>query len=318
MIFPAMPVNERERLKSLYMMDLLDKKDDERFDRLTRTAKTTFDVPIAVISLLDRDRQWLLSRSGVDTYETPRNLSFCAHAILEEGVFIVKDTLADPRFAENPFVVGEPWVRFYAGCPVRLPDGAIAGTICVIDTYPRPFSSAEINTLLDFAAIVEDEFLILSMAMTDLLTGMPNSRGFYRSGEKRFAWLKEHKKDLALLYFSIDNLKSINELLGNKEGDEVVKTFASNLTKCLKDQDIAARLGGGEFAVLLANTPAHNADAFLFDLQSRIDAIEHLSGKNYHINYSYGMIENGGDKYTTLRSMLEDCDKVMYSEKRRR
>lgn len=318
MIFPAMPVNENERLRSLYMMDLLDKKDDERFDRLTRMAKTTFDVPIAIISLLDRDRQWLLSRSGIDTCETPRNLSFCAHAILEEGVFIVKDTLADPRFAENPFVVGEPWVRFYAGCPVRLPDGAVAGTICVIDTYPRPFSNAEINTLLDFAAIVEDEFLILSMAMSDALTGMPNSRGFYRSAEKRFAWLKEHKKDLSLLYFSIDNLKSIKELLGNKEGDEVVKNFASSLTKCLKDQDIAARLGSGEFAVLLANTPTHNADAFLFDLQSRIDAIDHLSGKNYHINYSHGLIEHGGDKYTTLHDMLEDCDKVMYAEKRRR
>ena len=165
---------------------------------------------------------------------------------------------------------------------------------------------------------IAEMFLILSMAMTDLLTGMPNSRGFYRSGEKRFAWLKEHKKDLSLLYFSIDNLKSINELLGNKEGDEVVKIFASNMTKCLKDQDIAARLSGGEFAVLLANTPTHNADAFLFDLQSRIDAIDHLSGKNYHINYSHGIIENGGDKYTTLRGMLEDCDKVMYSEKRRR
>ena len=318
MIFPAMPVNEIERLKSLYMMDLLDKKDDERFDRLTRLAKTTFDVPIAVISLLDRDRQWLLSRSGVDTYETPRNLSFCAHAILEEGVFIVKDTLADPRFAENPFVTGEPWVRFYAGCPVRLPDGAIAGTICIIDTYPRPFSSAEINTLLDFAAIVEDEFLILSMAMSDSLTGMPNNRGFYRTGEKRFAWLKEHKKDFSLLYFSIDNLKSINELLGNKEGDLVVKTFATNLTRCLTEQDIAARLGGGEFAVLLGNAVQNGVDAFLFDLQSRMDAIDHLSGKNYHINYSHGIIENGGSKYNSLRDMLEDCDKVMYSEKRRR
>ena len=98
----------------------------------------------------------------------------------------------------------------------------------------------------------------------------------------------------------------------------MVKTFASNLTKCLKDQDIAARLGGGEFAVLLANTQLNGVDAFLFDLQSRIDAIDQLSGKNYHIDYSHGIIENGGDKYTTLRGMLEDCDKVMYAEKRRR
>lgn len=317
MIFPAMPVNEKERLHSLYMMDLLDKKDDERFDRLTRMAKTTFDVPIAVISLLDRDRQWLLSRGGIDTHETPRNLSFCAHAILEEGVFIVKDTQMDTRFADNPFVTGEPWVRFYAGCPVRLPDGAIAGTICIIDTYPRPFSSAEINTLLDFAAIVEDEFLILSMAMTDALTGMPNSRGFYRSGEKRFTLSKEHNTPFSLLYFSIDNLKSINEVLGSKEGDAVVKTFASTLTKCLQEQDIAARMGGGEFAVLLSNSAEHDVDAFLLDLQTRMDALEMSGGKNYHINYSHGVIEQD-EKYTTLRDMLEESGKVMYAEKRRR
>lgn len=317
MIFPAMPVNENERLRSLYMMDLLDKKDDERFDRLTRMAKTTFDVPIAVISLLDRQRQWLLSRSGIDSLDMPRNLSFCAHAILEEGVFIVKDTLADPRFADNPFVTGEPWVRFYAGCPVRLPDGFIAGTICIIDTYPRPFSSAEINTLLDFAAIVEDEFLILSMAMTDKLTGMPNNRGFYRSGEKRFSWYKENHKPCSLLYFSIENLKSVNELLGSKEGDDVVKLFASNLTKCLKKRDIAARMGGGEFAVLLEETPTSNVDAFLFDLQSRMDDADRQSGKRYHINYSHGVIENGGEKYDSLQAMLEDSGKVMYAEKRR-
>lgn len=317
MIFPAMPVNEKERLHSLYMMDLLDKKDDERFDRLTRMAKTTFDVPIAVISLLDRDRQWLLSRGGIDTHETPRNLSFCAHAILEEGVFIVKDTQMDTRFADNPFVTGEPWVRFYAGCPVRLPDGAIAGTICIIDTYPRPFSSAEINTLLDFAAIVEDEFLILSMAMTDALTGMPNSRGFYRSGEKRFTLSKEHNTPFSLLYFSIDNLKSINEVLGSKEGDAVVKTFASTLTKCLQEQDIAARMGGGEFAVLLSNSAEHDVDAFLLDLQTRMDALQVSGGKNYHINYSHGVIEQD-EKYTTLRDMLEESGKVMYAEKRRR
>ncbi|XTZ39239.1 sensor domain-containing diguanylate cyclase [Salmonella enterica] len=318
MIFPAMPVNENERLKSLYMMDLLDKKDDERFDRLTRMAKTTFDVPIAVITLLDRDRQWLLSRNGIDVQEGPRNLSFCAHAILEEGAFIVKDTHADPRFVDNPFVTGEPWVRFYAGCPVRLPDGAIAGTICILDTYPRPFSSAEINTLLDFAAIVEDEFFILSMAMSDNLTGIPNGRGFYRSGEKRFTWLKENNKPFSLLYFTIENLKAVNEVLGSQEGDDVVKTFAHTLTRCLKERDIAARLGGGEFAVLLEEATNHNVDAFLFDLQSRMDDINQASGKRYHINYSHGIIENGNDKYVSLHEMLQESGKVMYAEKRRR
>jgi diguanylate cyclase (GGDEF)-like protein len=96
-----------------------------------------------------------------------------------------------------------------------------------------------------------------------------------------------------------------------------VKTFASTLMKCLQEQDIAARMGGGEFAVLLSNSAEHDVDAFLFDLQTRMDALEVSGGKNYHIDYSHGVIEQD-EKYTTLRDMLEESGKVMYAEKRRR
>ena len=154
MIYPATPPNESERLKSLYLIDLLDKSNDERFDRLTRLMKVSFHVPVASLSLLDRERQWLLSSAGTDIRETPRSTSFCAHAILSEGVFVVKDAYKDKRFCNNPYVKGEPHVRFYAGYPVRLPDGMIAGTLCIVDHVPRDFSMDEANALIDFAAIV--------------------------------------------------------------------------------------------------------------------------------------------------------------------
>lgn len=318
MKIPAIPENETQRLKSLYMMDLLDKTDDERLSRLTRLAKATFDVPIALISLLDRDRQWLVSRSGVDVRETSRNVSFCAHAILQEGVLIVKDARKDDRFENNPYVTGEPYVRFYAGCPVHLPDGSVAGTVCIIDDQPREFSSDEINLLLDLGAIVEDEFLIISQAMTDKLTDLPNKRGFYRVADKRFTELTNANTSFSLLYFVVDNLQSVNDILGHAEGDNILRTFAKSLKTCLRKDDVCARLDSSAFAVLLPHDKGFDADAFLFHLQETIDSLNSMPGNKYPINYAYSVLENDADKYGDIISMLKDSDTVMYSERKRK
>ena len=122
---PGIPENEEQRLKSLYITGLLDTRDDERVERLTRLACKAFQVPVALISLLDRERQWLLACQGVGVRETPRDISFCGHAILQEGPFIIHDAAADARFHDNPLVTGEPHIRFYAGQPVSLPDGTV-------------------------------------------------------------------------------------------------------------------------------------------------------------------------------------------------
>ena len=155
---PGIPENEEQRLKSLYITGLLDTRDDERFERLTRLARKAFQVPVALISLLDRERQWLLACQGVGVRETPRDISFCGHAILQEGPFIIHDAAADARFHDNPLVTGEPHIRFYAGQPVSLPDGTVAGTLCLIHTVPRAFTDEDIASLRDLACIVEDEF----------------------------------------------------------------------------------------------------------------------------------------------------------------
>lgn len=318
MKFPEIPENETERLKSLYMMDLLDKKDDERLDRLTRLAKTAFDVPIGLISLLDRDRQWLVSCSGeVSVRETSRNISFCAHAILAQGIFIVKDASVDERFHDHPFVAGDPHIRFYAGCPVRLPDGSIAGTICIIDDVPRDFTPENINTLLDLGAIVEDEFYIISMAMTDTLTELPNKRGFYKLGEKRFAWLTDNKRSFSLIYLDVENITAINEFFGHTEGDSTLKKFASVLLRCLKKTDVAARLEGGKFAILLGHDDDRDVDTFLFGLQSKIDDLNEKSMKKFRLHYAYGIVEYDPDKHANLLEMMNNSEHVMYLERKK-
>jgi len=151
------PDNEQQRLKSLRETGLLDSPPEERFDRLSRIAQTALNVPIALISLVDEHRQWFKSKQGLSASETPREFAFCAYSILSDRVFEVNDTNEDSRFRDNPLVVDEPEIRFYAGCPIQSIDGFRIGTLCVIDTRPRVLSVAERSILQDIASAVQDE-----------------------------------------------------------------------------------------------------------------------------------------------------------------
>jgi len=152
-----MPANEAARLSALRRLSILDTPPDERFDRITRLARRIFDVSVALVSLVDADRQWFKSQQGTDLCETGRDVSFCGHAILNDGPFIVEHTLMDPRFFDNPFVNGPPHIRFYAGQPIKSPDGFNIGTLCLIDSSSLEFPDEDVQTLQDMAHWVEYE-----------------------------------------------------------------------------------------------------------------------------------------------------------------
>lgn len=154
---PQKPADEVQRLESVHAL-ALDEEAQERFDRITRLVGRTLDAPIVLISIVDADRQWFKSRYGMQARETPRDVSFCGHAILSPDTMVVRDALTDVRFADNPLVSGPPGIRFYAARPLRAPGGQRVGTLCVIDRKPREFSAADRATLEDFATMVEDEF----------------------------------------------------------------------------------------------------------------------------------------------------------------
>lgn len=116
---PAFPLDEANRLATLRGLNILDTPPEERFDRLTRLAQQLINVPIAVVSLVDSNRQWFKSCQGLDASETPRNISFCGHAILDNELFVIPDALLDTRFSDNPLVTGAPNIRFYAGQPLK-------------------------------------------------------------------------------------------------------------------------------------------------------------------------------------------------------
>ncbi len=157
MLKPPLPPDEAERLAALHRLGILDTAPEERFDRITRLARELFDVPIALVSLIDAERQWFKSRSGLEVAETPHAVSFCGHTILNEDTLVVSNAPEDDRFAGNPLVEGEPHIRFYAGHPLTAEGGHRVGTLCLISDQPRQFTSGERDALQDLAALVEGE-----------------------------------------------------------------------------------------------------------------------------------------------------------------
>jgi diguanylate cyclase (GGDEF)-like protein/PAS domain S-box-containing protein len=148
---------EDERIKALHALGVLDTPQEDRFDRFTRIAAAAFGAPIALVSLIDAQRQWFKSRVGLDVCETPRSMAFCSHAIALDDLLVVPDTHLDERFADNPLVAGAPFIRFYAGQPVHSVDGQPLGTLCIIDRQPRAFGDADKRMLRDLAQMVQDE-----------------------------------------------------------------------------------------------------------------------------------------------------------------
>ena len=142
------PPEDAQRLSCLYSFDVLDTEQEDVFDEIAELAANICEAPIALVSLVDHSRQWFKARVGLAASEIPRSVSFCAHAILQPGVFLVPDALKDARFADNPLVTGPPYFRFYAGAPLFTEEGHGLGTLCVIDQVPRELTPQQQKALL--------------------------------------------------------------------------------------------------------------------------------------------------------------------------
>mmetsp|Transcript_5254 Transcript_5254/g.15214 ORF Transcript_5254/g.15214 Transcript_5254/m.15214 type:complete len:672 (-) Transcript_5254:576-2591(-) len=151
------PIDEVLRLETLRRLRVLDTDPEERLDKLTRIASSAFDMPIALVSLVDEERQWFKSSFGLQAKETPRDQAFCSHAIRGKDVLVVNDTLTDERFADNPLVTGGPRIRFYAGYPLQLSNGTSPGTLCIIDSKPRDLDTKKMGLLKELGGVVEKE-----------------------------------------------------------------------------------------------------------------------------------------------------------------
>ncbi|MBA3531019.1 MAG: PAS domain S-box protein, partial [Ardenticatenales bacterium] len=183
------PPNESERLLALHHLEILDTPPEERFDRITRLALQLFQVPMALVSLVDANRQWFKSCQGLHAQETDRSISFCAHAILQDDLLVIPDTHEDPRFADNPVVTGEPHIRFYAGYPLRSAEGYSLGTLCIVDRKPRTLGAAERQAMQDLAALAEAELNNIHLQQALLVEQERTAR---LESEARFQLLAEN------------------------------------------------------------------------------------------------------------------------------
>lgn len=312
------PRDEPARLKSLRSLHILDTHPEERFDRITRIAKRLFDVPIVWISLVDENRQWLKSVQGIAVTDTPRDTSFCAHAILGDAMLVIPDATKDPRFADNPMVINEPHVRFYASCPIEAPGGFKLGTLSIIDTKPRDFSSEDSAALADLAYIVERELAFVHMATLDELTRISNRRGLMLLSQHSLHVCVRQKLPAVLVFMDLDQFKPINDTFGHAEGDRVLKFFAEQMKKNSRDADICARLGGDEFAMLLINSTSDLAEHTLARLRLALAQYNQAAQRGYGIAFSHGIVAFDPEKHKTIEAMLADGDALMYERKNKK
>jgi diguanylate cyclase (GGDEF)-like protein len=294
MQIPDIPVDEARRLTALHATRLLGSAPEEAFDRITRMAARLLDAPTALVSLVDTDVQWFKSRCGLEATETPRDISFCGHAILEHEPLVVGDATKDPRFHDNPLVTGEPHIRFYAGVPLYSVDRMPLGTLCVIDREPRQLGSEELDLLRQLATAAQAlyshvlldadnpelsaaagqvEFLLNH----DQLTGLSNRQALARTISKDVEEWRKQGTPTLVAAINLDKFKRLNEALGHHAGDQALVSITWSLQSVLRPEDLLARVGNDEFVVLL---PGLGDDSVARDRLRQIMQAVHREFKN--------------------------------------
>lgn len=312
---PDIPQDELIRLETLRSLNVLDTPPEERFDRLTRLAKRLFEVPIALVSLVDENRQWFKSCMGIGASETARDISFCGHAILGNEVFIIPNALEDQRFADNPLVMDDPNIRFYAGCPLAL-NGHKLGTLCIIDQKPRHFEKDDIEGLKDLASMAERELAAFQLATMDELTNISNRRGFLVLAQHSLRLCARQEIPAALVFLDLDKFKPINDKFGHAEGDRALVAFASQMRSSFRNSDLFARLGGDEFVVLLTNTITQQAEDIIQRFNRSLKKYNEEADRGYELAFSHGVVEFSPDKPLGIEELIANGDSMMYEAKR--
>lgn len=341
-----LPDNETRRLKALREYDILDTGDEQGYDDITFLASQICGVPIAAMTLVDESRQWIKSRIGLEGREGPRDDAFCAYTILHPGeMLVVPDATEDARFADNPTVLGDPSIRFYAGAPLVTPEGDALGALCVVDRVPRRLTDQQMAALRALSRQVMAQLELrralgelkthfserrdyqtklevyqrkleaanadLSIASrTDKLTQLSNRGNFDEVLSDEFERSRRRRFPLSVLLIDVDYFKQINDTFGHPTGDEILREVAKVIGDSVRPTDTAARYGGEEFAVVLPN--AGEEEALVVAERIR-RAIEHHPWVHRAVTVSVGAKTLGDepDPYTLTAS----ADAALYTAK---
>lgn len=319
-----MPDNEAERLAAVHAYKILDTAPEVEFDVTTRIAASLFNVPIALVALMDRDRLWFKSRHGLDVAQLDREIAFCAHAIVRpDELLVIDDLRKDARFDHNPLVHSGPGIRFYAGAPLRDPNGLALGTLAVLSTEPRQFDAVHRALLSDLSVSVmtaiESRHRALSlrqMATTDPLTGLANRIQFQSALALELRQAHQAGQSIAVLYLDLDGFKGVNDSLGHGAGDAVLREVARRLSDSLRNGETLARMGGDEFAIVMrGGVDLRGAQA----LADRIVEALRLpvvlpGGENVPVGVSIGIAMQEA-RVADVPSLVEQADHALYKAK---
>jgi diguanylate cyclase (GGDEF)-like protein len=305
--------DEEGRLLALKRLEVLDTPEEAPFEKIVGLVEQVLNVPMCAVSLVDRDRQWLKARRGLSS-ETPRAVSFCTHTIQQTLPFIVRDALDDPLFAQNVLVKGAPFIRSYAGIPLKTPDGYNIGSLCAIDVKPREFAEAEVAILERFAKIVIDELELRQVASSDHLTGALSRRAWMQRAQEEVARAQRYGRPLSLAMLDIDKFKSINDTYGHPAGDGVITSVAKNAMSTIRQSDIFGRLGGEEFGLLMPETTAESARSLAERLRSQVEGTTLDLGSPVNCTISIGIAEMTAQA-AELEVLVQLADQALYKAK---
>lgn len=265
------------KLAGMHIVDVFYTPLEERFERITRLARRSLNVPVAAITCMSPDKQWFKSVAGWAVTELPVSHSLCPLTLEENRICVINDTQADSRVANHPLVIRKPNFRFYAGYPLQESSGLAVGTLCVFDTKPREFSEEQLCTLHDLGEIARHELLSNQLsdaqselisklgaarreAMFDPLTRVWNRRGAAALLRSSIRKAEERDTDISLCLLDVDNFKAVNDSYGHQAGDQVLRKLAAMLVSSVRNDDIVCRYGGDEFLLILPDTSAEDAN----------------------------------------------------------
>jgi diguanylate cyclase (GGDEF)-like protein len=307
--------DEAGRLSALHRYQILDTPAAAPFDKITSLVKMLFEAPIAVVSLVDANRQWFKSRQGIDACQTPRDISFCTHTISSREPMLIEDALLDSRFCENPLVLGAPHIRSYAGIPLRTPDGYNIGSLCVIDTVPRVFDPGQVEILRSFAPLIIDEFELRQIAESDQLTGALSRRAFVAEADKAIARFQRHRRPSSLIMLDVDRFKSVNDSWGHPVGDQVLRTVAESCMAAMREGDYFGRIGGEEFAILQIEADLDQSMLAAERLRAVIEAVVIAHEPPLRVTASFGVAQLT-EAHRSCAQWLAEADLGLYAAKR--
>ncbi|MFZ4286101.1 GGDEF domain-containing protein [Variovorax sp. HJSM1_2] len=314
------PFNEAQRLSTLREYQILDTGDEAAFNDLASIAAAVCNTPVALVSLVDADRQWFKARIGVDVAQTPRDASFCARAILRpDELMEIPDAAKDSRFSQNPLVTDGLKIRFYAGAPLLADDGTAMGTLCVIDQQARELTPTQCEAMQALSRQVMAYMNLRKLASqlahqssTDALTGIWNRRAFDLRLQEEWSKHLRRLAPLALLMLDVDLFKSFNDSFGHPAGDVALTSTARILSQPLRTEDFCARYGGEEFAMIL---PELDMNAALLAAERLRLAVEKAPWPKRPITVSIGVSALVPRADANPSTLVARADRALYDAK---